>query len=339
MDKIEFLSKLEQSLSVLEEEELRDFISEYEQHIDMKTQTGLTEEEAIADFGSFQELRVEILEAYHVRADYADKTGKSRNKSKGIARQETTENLERLKGIGTRESHTLWNGIKEVGAWIWNGFQWCWRQVCRPFSWARERLRAISSLQGDRKDEEGVDAALKVQGLEETADFGESIQKNTQSGKKKNLMYNRRRKQKIVGGNHMRAVERTESIIGSGSRAIGKGINGIFRWTIDMVFLGIRVMWNSCWILFSLFTAGFGLLSLFGMGVLIVLLLDGYPLMGVTLGCLGLVLCMFSATGLGVTLLQRRKREEQLENPRQNNIMERKKRLGNQLTEEGGQDA
>ena len=56
MDKIEFLSKLEQSLSVLEEEELRDIISEYEQHIDMKTQTGLTEEEAIEDFGSFQEL-------------------------------------------------------------------------------------------------------------------------------------------------------------------------------------------------------------------------------------------------------------------------------------------
>ena len=48
MDKIEFLSKLEQSLSVLEEEELRDIINEYEQHIDMKTQTGLTEEEAIA---------------------------------------------------------------------------------------------------------------------------------------------------------------------------------------------------------------------------------------------------------------------------------------------------
>ncbi len=130
-------------------------------------------------------MRVEILEAYHVRADYADKTGKSRNKLKGIARQETTESLERLKGLGTRGSHTLWNGIKGVGAWIWNGFQWCWRQVCRPFSWARERLRAISSLQGDRKDEEGVDAALKVQGLEETADFGESIQKNTQSGKEK----------------------------------------------------------------------------------------------------------------------------------------------------------
>ena len=185
MDKIEFLSKLEQSLSVLEEEELRDIINEYEQHIDMKTQTGLTEEEAIADFGSFQELRVEILEAYHVRADYADKTGKSRNKyQKGIARQETTENLERLKGIGTRESHTLWNG-----------FQWCWRQVCRPFSWAGERLGAISSLQEDRKDEEGIDTALKVQGLEETADFGESIQKNIQNGKKRSLMYNRRRKQ------------------------------------------------------------------------------------------------------------------------------------------------
>lgn len=339
MDKIEFLSKLEQSLSVLEEEELRDIISEYEQHIDMKTQTGLTEEEAIADFGSFQELRVEILEAYHVRADYADKTGKSRNKSKGIARQETTDSLERLKGFGTRGSHTLWNGIKEIGTWIWNGFQWCWRQVCRPFSWAGERFMGISSLQEDRKDEEDIDATLKVQGLKETADFGESIQKNIQSGKKRNLVYNRRRKQKIVGGNHMRAVERTESIIGSGSRTIGKVMNGIFRWTVDMIFLGICVMWNSCWILFSLFTAGFGLLSLFGMGVLIVLLLDGYPLMGVTLGCLGLVLCMFSATGLGMTLLQRKKKEEGLENPRQNNIMKKRKNLGNQLTEEGGQDA
>ena len=70
MDKKTFISKLEQSLSVLQEDELKDIISEYEQHIDMKQERGLTEEEAIADFGSLDELTGEILEAYHVRADY-----------------------------------------------------------------------------------------------------------------------------------------------------------------------------------------------------------------------------------------------------------------------------
>ena len=51
MDKQGFLSRLEQSLSVLQEDELRDILNEYEQHIDMKMEKGLTEEEAIADFG------------------------------------------------------------------------------------------------------------------------------------------------------------------------------------------------------------------------------------------------------------------------------------------------
>ena len=71
MDKKTFLLNLQHALSVLEEEELQDIISEYEQHIDLKVKNGLTEEEAIADFGTMSELTTEILEAYHVRADYA----------------------------------------------------------------------------------------------------------------------------------------------------------------------------------------------------------------------------------------------------------------------------
>ena len=81
MDKKTFISELEQALSVLQEEELRDIMEEYEQHIDMKVQRGLTEEEAIADFGNLKELTAEILEAYHVRRDYAsvrEDTGKKR---------------------------------------------------------------------------------------------------------------------------------------------------------------------------------------------------------------------------------------------------------------------
>lgn len=64
------MRELERSLSVLQESELRDILSEYEQHIDMKVKSGLSEEEAIADFGSIPELTAEILEAYHVRADF-----------------------------------------------------------------------------------------------------------------------------------------------------------------------------------------------------------------------------------------------------------------------------
>ena len=65
MDKKTFIRELKLALSVLKQEELDDIISEYEQHIDMKQANGLTEEDAIADFGSLNELAAEILEAYH----------------------------------------------------------------------------------------------------------------------------------------------------------------------------------------------------------------------------------------------------------------------------------
>ena len=63
MDKQTFLKKLEEALSVLNEEELKDIIGEYEQHIDMKVEKGLTEEEAIAEFGDVKELIAVLLEA------------------------------------------------------------------------------------------------------------------------------------------------------------------------------------------------------------------------------------------------------------------------------------
>ena len=55
MDKKTFIRELKLALSVLKQEELDDIISEYEQHIDMKQANGLTEEDAIADFGSLNE--------------------------------------------------------------------------------------------------------------------------------------------------------------------------------------------------------------------------------------------------------------------------------------------
>ena len=56
MTKTEFLALLEQRLMVLNDDERADLLSEYEQHIEMKVASGLSEEDAIADFGDPEEL-------------------------------------------------------------------------------------------------------------------------------------------------------------------------------------------------------------------------------------------------------------------------------------------
>ena len=67
MNKEKFLMELRAHLSILENQEQEDILAEYAQHIDMKMQKGLSEEEAIRDFGPMQDLAAEILEAYHVK--------------------------------------------------------------------------------------------------------------------------------------------------------------------------------------------------------------------------------------------------------------------------------
>ncbi|MBD5450204.1 MAG: DUF1700 domain-containing protein, partial [Lachnospiraceae bacterium] len=60
MNKEKFLSELREYLSILENQEQEDILAEYAQHIDMKIQKGLSEEEAIRDFGAVEELAAEI---------------------------------------------------------------------------------------------------------------------------------------------------------------------------------------------------------------------------------------------------------------------------------------
>lgn len=73
MSKAEFLKNLENRLEILNRSEREDILSEYEQHIEMRMNSGLTEEEAIQDFGDMEELVKEIMEAYNVNPDYGRK--------------------------------------------------------------------------------------------------------------------------------------------------------------------------------------------------------------------------------------------------------------------------
>lgn len=80
MNKHDFLEELNRHLLVLEDEEQQDILEEYSQHIDMKVESGLSEEEAIRDFGSVKELAAQILEAYHVKAEFSGDTVKEARK-------------------------------------------------------------------------------------------------------------------------------------------------------------------------------------------------------------------------------------------------------------------
>ena len=73
MNKEIFLKELREYLRILEDKEQEDILEEYAQHIDMKMQKGLSEEEAIQDFGPIDELAAQILEAYHVKTQFQEK--------------------------------------------------------------------------------------------------------------------------------------------------------------------------------------------------------------------------------------------------------------------------
>ena len=75
-NKESFLKELQNGLAVLAESEQQDILAEYAQHIDMRIAGGLTEEEAIQDFGDIHQLTAEILAAYHVNPAYSRAPGK-----------------------------------------------------------------------------------------------------------------------------------------------------------------------------------------------------------------------------------------------------------------------
>ena len=70
MDKATFLVQLQKNIGMLDDDEQKDIIDEYSQHIDMKVSGGMTEAEAIEVFGDFNEFVREVLNAYHVKAPF-----------------------------------------------------------------------------------------------------------------------------------------------------------------------------------------------------------------------------------------------------------------------------
>lgn len=82
MTKKSFLEKLKRKLSILNEEEKQDILNEYKDIIEEKMKHGKTEEEAVADFGDFDELVGEILSAYKINPKASKEESSTKEKAK-----------------------------------------------------------------------------------------------------------------------------------------------------------------------------------------------------------------------------------------------------------------
>ena len=254
MTKQEFLDELKRSISVLQDEEQVDIISEYEQHIDMKMKSGLTEEEAIADFGGIQKLTVEILEAYHVKTDFVTNQHHQTDASKQLL-QETGKNVSKVK-------EKVFQVLKRTGGGIKHFFMGCFSQLKRPWLW----LGACIQKKKEQKE-------LTNQNSKEVEDRKSSSETTVLS--------------------HIK----------SGIRAISRGIQKFVLWCMAVLIWCIRLGWNLWWIGVGALAAFFGLITLFGTGALVIIVTQGYPLVGVTIGCVGITCCFAALTGLCFSIL------------------------------------
>lgn len=139
MNKEAFLAKLREYLGILEDREQDDILEEYAQHIDMKMQKGLSEEEAICDFGPMEELVAQILEAYHVKPQFSEK-----EKSISFLKPKFKIESADAKDGGTSAKKAL-DWLKEkmaaIAHSIRNAFLWMGRK-CRIFGgWLAKPFR------------------------------------------------------------------------------------------------------------------------------------------------------------------------------------------------------
>lgn len=289
MSKEEFLRILREKLSILDEKEMEDILNEYEQHIDMKTAGAMTEEEAIADFGNLDDLAADILEAYHVRSDYAKESASSGGGA-----------LERLKAGLDGTAAKIKDGARRFGDWCrsgWEAFTDFWRRLFAKYS-GREKTE-------DKAGAAGREHIAKLSGKSAGAETeGRKTRQHTaerylseQPGKRG------------FWGSMWNGLKR-------GTRSFMDGCRSLFLFCIKAGIWCVKWMWNIGWIAVGAMMGIGAAFCLFFMGVLLVLWSQGYPVAGVTIGMAGICLCAVSMTGLPFTFLvglKKRKRKKQEE--------------------------
>ena len=164
MDKATFLVQLQKNIGMLDDGEQKDIIDEYSQHIDMKVSGGMTEAEAIEDFGDFNEFVREILSAYHVKAPF-DQPDAVEAKA-AVAQPTAGDRLDDAVRAGS-------NAVGKAAAATKSGAHKLGEAVSGAFGKAKDRARASAQrAQGSSASVSAPAAAGASEGLDAGAALG-----------------------------------------------------------------------------------------------------------------------------------------------------------------------
>lgn len=242
-----FLKELQSRIALLEDAEQQDILAEYAQHIDLRVDGGLTEEDAIRDFGDLDQLAAEILEAYHVKPAFGQKAPKPRPPFPDTVRKGCTKTGAWFRRAGSavaRFFRRLWLGMT-------NGFHKCGDKLKGLFR--RKSPEGETPLPEKREE-----APVPMTAAQE-----------------------HRRPVRA-------ALKRTCGTLGRFCKLLA------------------RLLWNLALLICAVPFACLGLGAILCLGLLAVLLVQGYPLAGIALCCIGAALFCAGILGLGSSLVWRR---------------------------------
>ena len=290
MSKEAFLTELAGHLKVLEEREQQDILDEYAQHIDMKIQNGMSEEEAIRDFGPVKELAAEILEVYHVNPEYGDSSRRGKMDFESAA-QSAEQGIRQAGGFLKKAGKKLVQWIQEVCAWI--GKPLHKKPVGKP----------VEQPDGTESPAVQGTAADGVASEKSTVGYSPAASRKAYTSSEQGILG------KFIG--FCRDILRgCGSFIGSAARVLRKLMLWLFHICWDLLRWGVRLCWNVFWFCAAVCLALGTIAAIFCFGALLILCFQGYPLIGVTLMSLGGLLCGGALTCAAWGLIRRKKTEE-----------------------------
>lgn len=292
MNKAEFLAELGNRLAVLSEEERQDILNEYEQHIDMKVMRGMSEEAATADFGRMEELAADILEAYHVRADYAAAEAVQGNGRKGMFGKKAQSGFTAGKDDNAAAEDEEKSGFAGAMAFLNRGYERTWKGVVSLWGRICGWWKGMTGASGRFLRKTGKllkEAAAELLSFCRSPFLKKQKADGTQDSAETATEALGREPERIRTERKQRMKERT-------GFSIGGAVLGACRGCVRAVLWCLKWMWNLMCIGAGVLFGGSSCLTVFFLGVIVVLLMLGYPLAGVMVGWLGLTMCMVSVT-------------------------------------------
>lgn len=291
MDKQEFLNGLKKHIGILDEGEQRDILDEYTQHIDMKMQRGLSEEEAIRDFGNLEELAADILEAYHVNPDYSKTSGPNPAASEG------RRGFHMMRAVCGKAARAAWYFVSHTFPHVL-GAGTC--KLAEGIAFPFKKLWNLLKKWRVRRREHGD--SICIEDKNAGGDITGYLNDTAKKEKKFNFSFQwpfREKKKETRGKKQMETR--------------GSGI--LFVWKRFWSNIGGGIMWclRWCWNILVFFTAiclGISaFLSILTFGMSFVFMIAGYPFIGITVAVFGMAVCMVTLTILVWRLMLIKKRD------------------------------